>query len=71
MSESSAGTTDASTEQPADGTTTSTTTAFMEVVSTVNVEGIVAVYTSGFLLTLTCYVLGMKIAIACGLVKKV
>ena len=53
-----------------DGTSTSTTDAFMQVISTVNVEGISAVYASGFLLTLAIWALGAKIGVAIQVIRK-
>ncbi|GEM_PF-2118088 len=68
----STGSTDGTTTQPADGTTTTSpsTDAFMEIISTVNTEGVGIVFTSGFLLTLGLWALGMKISVAINAIRK-
>lgn len=53
-----------------DGNTATVTDAFMQVISTVNVEGISAVYASGFLLTLAIWALGAKIGAVIQVIRK-
>lgn len=53
-----------------DGNTATVTDAFMQMISTVNVEGISAVYASGLLLTLAIYALGMKVGVAIQAIRK-
>lgn len=37
---------------------------------TLTVEGVISVYTSGFLLTVAAWAVGMKISVAIGAIKK-
>lgn len=53
-----------------DGNTATVTDAFMQMISTVNVEGISAVYASGFLLTLAIWALGAKIGAVIQVIRK-
>lgn len=41
-----------------------------ESLTTLTVEGLISVYTAGFLLTVTCWALGMKIGVAIGVIRK-
>lgn len=41
-----------------------------ESLTTLTVDGVITVYTAGFLLTATCWLLGMKIGVAIGVIKK-
>lgn len=50
--------------------TTQTDDPLMQVISTVNAEGISAVYASGFVLTLAVWALGAKIGVVIQAIRK-
>ena len=41
-----------------------------ESLTTLTVDGVIAVYTSGFMLTVTAWFMGMKIGVALGVIRK-
>lgn len=61
---------DAAPETTATTGTTQTDDPLMQIISTVNAEGISAVYASGFVLTLAIWALGAKIGIAVQAIRK-
>lgn len=42
-----------------------------ESLTALSVDGVITVYTSGFLLTVAAWAMGMKIGVALGLVRKI
>lgn len=63
MADSDTSTSAGTTEAPADD-------ALIKMISTVNTDGISAVYASGFVLTLACWALGAKIGIVISAIRK-
>lgn len=61
---------DSAPETTATTGTTQTDDPIIQVISTVNAEGISAVYASGFVLTLACWAIGAKIGIAVQAIRK-
>jgi hypothetical protein len=45
-------------------------TGMPESLATLTVDGVISVYTSGFLLTVTAWFMGMKIGVAIGVIRK-